>query len=127
MTANCRIEAGTRLVVDVAGAIGLYAGPERLKAYVAGEFASITATSLTLDGRPLTPHEIQTPFIHAALPAFNARVFGLPKTTVSLVSRDYFAILSPIPRGLHVLTQSATYDPGSGPQTYSMTFYLNVR
>lgn len=124
LTARCRIRAGTRLVVDVAGAIDVYGGPERLKAHVAAEFKSIGSPSLTLDGRSLTPHVIQTPFIHAKVGRYNAQSYGLPPGLWSLISRDYFAILSPISRGWHTLRISATY--GSQAPSVS-TFWLNVR
>jgi hypothetical protein len=127
LTARCRIKPGTRLVADIAGAIGVYGGPERLKAQVEAGWPAIQSVSLTLDGRVLTPHVIQTPFIHANLPHYNAQDLKLPQTTVSFISRDYFAILSPISRGRHVLRTSWTVDVGKGPETYSMTFRLNVR
>ena len=127
LSALCRIKPGTRLVLDAAGAIGLYAGPERVKAQLEAAWSDIKAVSATLDGRTLRLHVIRSPFLHFKLPYYNARELDLPATTVSFMARDYFAILSPIPRGLHTLRTSATYDFGSGPETYSMTLWLNVR
>ncbi len=127
LTSQCRIKSGTRLVVDVAGVIHIYGGPERLRNLVKAEWPDILSATLTLDGRALAPHVIQTPFIHAKLPYFNAKDLGVPKTTVSLISRDYFAILSPISRGWHTLVVSATYDTPDGLETDGMTFHLNVR
>jgi len=127
LSATCRIQAGTRLVVDVAGAINIYGGPTRLRNLVRAGFSQIQSTSLTLDGWSLRPHVIQTPFIHADVPYYNAKVLGVPKTTISLISRDYFAILSPISRGWHTLVVSGTYATPSGWETDSITFHLNVR
>lgn len=127
LTAQCRIKSGTRLVVDVAGVIHIYGGPKRLKTLVDADWPDVLSATLTLDGRALSSHVIQTPFIHARVPYFNAQDLGVPKTTVSFISRDYFAILSPISRGWHTLVASATYDTPDGLETDSMTFRLNVR
>jgi hypothetical protein len=126
LSAQCRIEPGTRLVVNPAGYIAIYGGPERLKAEATGNFPLIGSASITLDGRPLTPHVIQTPFVHAKVPYFNAQEIGVPKGLVSFISRDYFAILSPISAGLHTLSLSAVYNLPSGAQQTSVTFWLNV-
>jgi hypothetical protein len=127
VTARCRIEPGTRLVVDVAGAIGFYGRPAQVLAQVEAGWNALLAHSLTLDGRSLTPHVLQTPFVHVRLPHFNAQELGLPQTTVSFIARDYFAILSPIGRGWHTLTMSNTYATPDGPLTATATFLLNVR
>ena len=127
LSATCRIEPGTRLVVNPAGVINLYDGPKRLKALARAQFSGITSASITLDGRSLAPHVIQTPFLHARIRYHNAQEFGVPVGLVSFLSRDYFAILSPISAGLHTLTVSAVYTFPGGSDPVSATFRLNVR
>ena len=127
LSASCRIEPGTRLVVNPAGSIAIYGGPKRLKAEARGAFPQIGSATITLDGRSLTPHVIQTPFVHANVPYYNAQALGVPRGLVSFISRDYFAILSPISAGLHTLTLSAVYNSPSGSTPTSVTFSLNVR
>ena len=108
-------------------AIQIYAGPKRLKALARANFSAITSPSITLDGRSLAPHVIQTPFLHARVRHHNAQDFGVPVGLVSFVSRDYFAILSPISAGLHTLTISAVYNSPEEAFPVSATFRLNVR
>ena len=127
LSATCRIEPGTRLVVNPAGAIFIYDGPKRLKALARTEFAGIRSPSITLDGRALSPHVIETPFLHARMRYYNAQEFGVPVGLVSFVSRDYFAILSPISAGWHTLTVSAVYTFPGGSDPVSATWRLNVR
>lgn len=127
LSASCRIRPGTYLVVGVNGVTAFYAGPKKLSSLVDRDWADVVGYSLTVDGHNLAPHVLKTPFLHARLPYYNAQVIGLPKTTVSYVVKDAFAILSPLSRGHHTLVTSMTFDHPGELHTDSMTFHLNVR
>ena len=59
------------------------------------------------------------------MPFFATQIFGVSKTLVSFVARDYFALLSPLSPGRHTVTTSSTFRNPA--ETFTMTLRLNVR
>jgi hypothetical protein len=59
------------------------------------------------------------------MPYYNAQIFGVPKTLVSFIARDYFALLSPLSPGWHTVTTTTTFTNPN--ETFTMTLRLNVR
>ena len=125
LSATCRVRPGTRLALSAGGIFSLYAGPEKLNSDIDHIWSDLVSASLWVDGVRLSPHLLRTPFAHARMPYFNAQVFGVSKTLVSFVSRDYFALLSPPSPGWHTVVTSTTFR--NPDQTFTMTIRLNVR
>jgi hypothetical protein len=126
ITARCRIRAGTYLVFPVTG--DAEAGTDRgaLRAMLREHFGAIKRAKLRVDGRRLRPgHVITTPFYRVNLPANN--LFDRPAGRVWVISRDYFAILSPLPRGRHTIkTLGVIAPPGEKPFSLQMIYRLRV-
>lgn len=125
LSATCRLRPATRLAINVGGIFDIYKGPKRLNATIDGVWSDLLSVGLSVDGVNLTPHLLKTPFLHARVPYYNAQVLGVPKTLISFVSKDYFALLSPLSPGRHTVTTTSTFtNPNT---TYTMTLHLNVR
>ena len=125
LSATCRIRPGTRLALTTGGIFSLYAGPEKLNSDIDRVWSDLVSTSLSVDGVSLRPHLLRTPFAHARMPFYNAQIFGVSKTLVSFIARDYFALLSPLSPGRHTVTTSVTFR--NPDETFTMTLRLNVR
>ena len=125
MQPTCRIRPGTRLALSAGGIFTIYGGPKNLNGTINRYWPDLLSVGLWVDGVRLTPHLMKTPFLHARVPYYNAQLFGVPKTLISFVSKDYFALLSPLSPGWHTVTTTTTFtNPNT---TYTMTLHLNVR
>jgi hypothetical protein len=127
ITVRCTIPAGVHLVFPVAGVADWGLPADRLRTSVRSFFRVITRASLSVDGRSLRPgYIVTTPIYPVDLPPRNG--LGEPAGSISLMSKDYFAVLSPLSRGTHVVETSADFEiPGEDPFTLGMTYVLTVR
>ena len=127
ITVQCRIPAGMFLVFPVAGVVAWGEHPDVMRADIRAIFPTIIDSRITVDGRNLgRGHVTRTPVYAVDVPAGNA--FGEPAGGLSIMSKDYFAVISPLPRGEHTVTSFGSFDPPDGPVfDLGMTFQLTVR
>ena len=135
ISTRCRIPAGKLLIVPVAGtgSVGGPQGPNReedLRRRARRSLRDLGDVRLTVDGRSMRPGYVAwTPLFIVDLPPHN--LFGPPSAAnppglANVVAVNYLAILSPLPRGRHVVTTSGTFRTPDGPRTDAMTFQLRV-
>jgi hypothetical protein len=125
ITVSCRIPAGMYLVFPVAGVVAWGEHPDVMRADVRAAFPTILDSRVTVDGRDLgRGHVTRTPVYTVKVPAGN--VFGEPAGLLSLISTDYFAVLSPLPRGAHTVSAWGLFDSPGGASELGMTFNLRV-
>ena len=128
LTAHCTIPAGTFLVFPVTGYLASAERPQALLAEVRAAFAAIVRARLTVDGRVVQPpgHVVTTPAYRVNLPARNG--LGISAGPEWLLSRDYFAILSPLAVGTHTVRTLGVIDPPDQPRfSIGMTYRISVR
>ena len=91
ISVSCRIPAGMFLVFPVAGFAEWAKPPAALRAAVTEGFSWLERAGLTVDGEALRPGYVTTtPIFRVDVPANNG--LGVPAGTVSVMSRDYFAV-----------------------------------
>jgi hypothetical protein len=128
LTTRCTIRAGTFLVLPITGCLASAERPAGLLAEVRTAFAAIERARLTVDGRVVRPsgHVVTTPAYRVNLPARNG--LGVAPGPEWLLSRDYFAILSPPGIGIHTVTTLGVVDPPDQPRfSIGMTYRITVR
>ena len=124
ITVNCRIPAGMYLVFPIAGVVEWGKSPEKMRQSVRSAFRAIRDVRLTVDGRDLgRGYVTRTPVYVTEVPPNN--VFGWPAGSLSLMSKDYFAVLSPLAKGRHTVTAVGTF--ANPTTTLGMTYRLTVR
>ncbi len=127
LTARCTIPAGTFLIFPVTGYVDSGERPQGLLASVRRNFRAIEQARLTVDGRSVQPgHVVTTPAFRVNLPSPNG--IGIPPGPEWLLSKDYFAILSPPSLGTHTITTLGVFDPPDQPQfSLGVTYRITVR
>jgi hypothetical protein len=124
ITVNCTIPAGMYLVFPIAGVVEWGKSPEKMRQSVRSAFRAIRDVRLTVDGRDLgRGYVTRTPVYVTEVPPNN--VFGWPAGSLSLMSKDYFAVLSPLAKGRHTVTAVGTF--ANPTTTLGMTYRLRVR
>ena len=128
ITVRCVVRSRTSLVFPVTGTIAGGETPRRVRE-VQRAFRVITRAELLINGQaPDQPGRIvTTPTYRVVLPSPNG--LDVPPGPEWLRSRDYFAILSPLPRGKHVITTLGIVDPpGDAPEfPLGMRYELTAR
>lgn len=123
-TFRCSIPRGSLLVFPVAGYVSWGYPPTKLRASVLAGFDRIRDLQLVLDGHGLTPgHVLTTPVYVVGLPVRNS--LGAPAGPISMMSKDAFAILSPLPPGRHTMEVRIRFDGAA--RAYTATYRLLVR
>lgn len=126
LTFTCAIPRGLHLVFPVAGVVWWGMGPNKLRQLVNRDFKAIKSVSLSFDGEALSPPIASTPMFHVTVGYRNG--LGVPAGTVSMMSKDYFAILTPPAPGRHTIVAGGVFDvPGQGIFELTSTFNLTVR
>lgn len=126
LTYSCTIPRGLHLVFPVAGYVEWGVGPEKLRQRVEAGFRGIKSIFLTFDGVSLSPPIVRTPMFHVTVGYRNG--LGVPAGTISMMSKDYFAILTPPRPGHHTIAVGGHFDlPGQGTFDLTSTFRLTVR
>jgi hypothetical protein len=126
ISVECHIPQNMFLVFPVAGFADWEKPPAELRASVKEGFSWLKRTKLTVDGRDLGPgHVTKTPIFAVSVPPNNG--LGVDAGTVSVMSIDRFAVLSPLPRGEHTVTTFGAFRlPDGSAQDLGMTFHLTV-
>jgi hypothetical protein len=123
-TFRCTVPHGTLLAFPVAGYVSWGLSPRKLRNRVRIGFARIREVRLAVDGRRLQPgHVIATPVFVVGLPVRNS--LGAPPGPISMMSRDFFAILTPLTAGRHELTVLIRF--GGAARAYTARYVLVVR
>lgn len=126
LTFTCAIPRGLHLVFPVAGFVEWGFGPNKLRQKVNAGFKGIKSVNLSFDGDALSPPVVSTPMFHVTVGYRNG--LGVPAGTISMMSKDYFAILTPPAPGQHTIAVGGVFDvPGQGVFHLTSTFNLTVR
>jgi hypothetical protein len=128
LTARCTIPAGTFLVVPVTGYLASGESRRGLLAEAREAFEAIERARLTVNGRTVEPpgHVVTTPAYRVNLPRRNG--LGVAAGPEWLLSRDYFAILSPPAVGTHtVTTLGVVRPPGQARFSLGVTYRITVQ
>jgi hypothetical protein len=125
LTFTCTIPRGLHLVFPVAGFVEWGFGPSKLRQKVEAGFQAIKTVFLTVDGVALSPPVVRTPMFHVTVGYRNG--LGVPAGTISMMSKDYFAILTPPQPGQHTIALGGHFEvPGQGVFDLTSTFRLTV-
>lgn len=123
-TFRCAVPRGSLLAFPVAGYVAWGLPPSKLRSRVRTGFERIRGVRLVVDGRRLQPgHVVATPAYVVGLPARNS--LGAPPGPISMMSKDFFAILSPLSPGRHRISVRIRF--GGASTTYTARYLLLVR
>jgi hypothetical protein len=126
ISVECHIPQNMFLVFPVAGFADWEKPPAELRASVKEGFSWLKRSELTVDGESLGPgHVTKTPIFVVRVPANNG--LGVSAGTVSVMSIDRFAVLSPLSRGVHTVSTFGAFElPDGTAFELGMTFNLTV-